>query len=481
MSSPGDSSERFLQISCPHCSGGIEYPEILGGQALPCPHCGATLDLPVPDPGISVSSTTLNASTLATGFQGRLRPSTPSLRYRLSLLLAAIVLLALPLAYLGLIAALSWGLVWISTQSVRLVSHGGLGPGTLLLLFGAMLGLCLGGMVLFFLIKPWFVPKSRRGAPISLPRHSEPLLFAFVDMISDALGAPKPTQIEVDCRSNATAGYRRGFAGFFVSDFRLTLGLPLLARLNTRELAGVVAHELGHFRQRVGFRTSYLVRAINHGLARVTRERDAWDAALERWASGAHDGKVHVLGLAVRCGVGIARGLLSVGAFAGNAISCALLRQMELDADRCQIELAGTEAFRSTLHRLRVLRSVSRDCYRDLRERWNRGDPLPEDFPSLLVAAAEDADRRSLERRDPSDLANPDRALVPTSVSQDTDADLWDSHPSEGRRLAQAEQMAAPGLFTLDGDARELLVNFPAVCHQATRLHYQSDLGLEPR
>ncbi|MCC7375735.1 MAG: M48 family metalloprotease [Verrucomicrobiales bacterium] len=479
MTPPGESEERFLEVECPHCSGGIEFPASLAGQPVACPHCGVTLDIPIEPKAQSLDSRGLDASRLAVGFQGRVTPSPVTLRYRLALVLVTVCLMLLPLSYLGLVSSIFVALAWLTRHSLSLLLGGGLGPGpAVLMATGVVLVVSLGAMVLFFLIKPWFAPARTRSAPITLQRHAEPLLFSFIDMISDAVGAPRPSHVEVDCRPNASAGYRRGFAGFFVSDFRLTLGLPLVCQLNARQLAGVLAHELGHFRQRVGFRASYMIRAINHGLGRVTRERDEWDLALERWASGANDGRVHLLGRAVRLGVGISRGLLSLGMFAGNAVSCALLRQMELDADRCQIELGGTDAFRQTLQRVRELRAVARECYRDLRERWNRDHPLPEDFPALLVAVAEDAKRRSLARLDPSDLANPDRRLDEPSRMDDTDP--LAAHPSEARRLAQAEEMAAPGLFAAEVAARELFADFPSLCREATRRHYHGDLGLEP-
>jgi Zn-dependent protease with chaperone function len=480
MTSPGDSEDRFLHTDCPHCDGGIEYPESVGGQPTACPHCGVTLDLPGLTSLDASDAPGLNASILATGFAGRVGQAPSTLRYRLALFLVTLSLMTLPLAYLGLVSSFLWGLAWILWRSFGLLRSDQLGPGSaILLVTGAALVLGLGSLVLFFLLKPWFAPARPRSAHITLHRHEEPLLFAFIDMISDTVGAPRPLQVDVDCRPNASAGYRRGFGGFFVSDFRLTLGLPLVSRLNARQLAGVLAHELGHFRQRFGFRASYVIRAMNHGLARVTVERDEWDVALERWASGANDGRIHLLGRAVRLGVGLSRAILGLGTFVGNAISCALLRQMELDADRCQIELSGSIAFRQTLHRVQGLRAVARECYRDLREQWNRDHRLPEDFPAFLVTIAESADRRTQERMDPFERFNPDsRHETPTLTEH---SDPLDAHPSDSRRLAQAEEMAAPGLFTFEGDARELLVDLPELCQRATRLHYQSDLGLEPR
>src|SRR6185436_11492365 len=112
-----------------------------------------------------------------------------------------------------------------------------------------------------------------------------------ISKICDTIGAPAPKRIDLDCQLNAAAGFRRGFWSMLSNDLVLVIGLPLAGTLSTREFAGVIAHEFGHFTQGAGLRLSYLIRSVNGWFARVAYERDAWDVALEEWAQEASDGR----------------------------------------------------------------------------------------------------------------------------------------------------------------------------------------------
>jgi hypothetical protein len=61
----------------------------------------------------------------------------------------------------------------------------------------------------------------------------------------------------------------------------------VLSTDNLSEVAGVLAHELGHFSQGSGMRLSYVIRSINGWFARVVFERDEWDQWLEESAQEA--------------------------------------------------------------------------------------------------------------------------------------------------------------------------------------------------
>ena len=117
--------------------------------------------------------------------------------------------------------------------------------------------------------------------PLALDPAVEPRVYQLVPAICIAVRARAPRRIELNCDLNASAHFDRGLRGFFRGDLMLTLGMPLLAGLTQREIAGVIAHEFGHFRQGAGMRISYLIRRVNGWFARVVYERDAWDEAIE--------------------------------------------------------------------------------------------------------------------------------------------------------------------------------------------------------
>src|SRR5439155_11397734 len=139
--------------------------------------------------------------------------------------------------------------------------------------------------------------------------------------------------------------------------------------LNVQQFAGVIGHEFGHFTQGFGMRLSYIIRSVNAWFARLVYERDAWDLLLEELAQTPEWWIALSVGFA-RLAVWSSRQLLKLLMLTGHGIGCFMLRQMEYDADRCEISIAGSEAFESTLRRLHILGHLLAKSYKDMRVSW---------------------------------------------------------------------------------------------------------------
>ena len=124
--------------------------------------------------------------------------------YRLSTLLVAMVMVLLPLIYVGLIAAIWYGVYYHAVNHTGLAS---VGTGRARAFMGLvyLAPLFIGPVVTLFMVKPLFARPARRERSRSLTRESEPLLFAFVDRVCETVRAAKPTRIDVDCDVNASA------------------------------------------------------------------------------------------------------------------------------------------------------------------------------------------------------------------------------------------------------------------------------------
>jgi len=75
---------------------------------------------------------------------------------------------------------------------------------------------------------------------------TQPELFAQLHEIASATGEPMPRHVYVMWDVNAFVAQRGGVLGVGTSRV-MGLGLPLLRALTVSELAGVIAHEMGHF------------------------------------------------------------------------------------------------------------------------------------------------------------------------------------------------------------------------------------------
>ncbi|MBT6155735.1 MAG: hypothetical protein HOH82_13845, partial [Planctomycetaceae bacterium] len=190
-------------------------------------------------------------------FDGDIEPVQVGIGYRLGILLVAFFMLLLPLLYVGIIGLAAYGVYWHAASNVDMFS-GTQGRGVVMVFLVYLTPMIIGGILVVFMFKPLFSrsPHSERWR--SLTRDDQPLLFAFVERICDAVGAAHPSRINLDVQVNASASFRRGWLSFLGNDLVLTIGMPLVAGMSTRQFAGVLAHEFGHFSQGAGMRLTYV-------------------------------------------------------------------------------------------------------------------------------------------------------------------------------------------------------------------------------
>ena len=373
--------------------------------------------------------------------------SVPVLRtspiYRLGLVVVALAMVLLPLGYVGLVGLVAYGLYQNGLDS--------------------LIVLVVGSVLVLFMIKPLFAPAPPKATPCRLRRSEQPLLFAFVERLAGAVGAPVPRQIHVTCDVNAAASPRRGIWSMLRGDLVLTIGLPLVVGLETRQLAGVLAHELGHFSQRTGMGLIHVINRVNVWFARVVYERDAWDERLVRWSQGAGVFIGGLLYLARLC-VWLTRKVLWVPMALGNVISSFLLRQMEYDADRYQVHLSGSQSFETTARRVEYLSAAMAVAGSDLFEFWSERR-LPDSLPALVAANEQQITPAGQE-------------LLDTHLERQHTG-MLETHPPTGVRIARALAEPSPGSFFYEGPAADLFADFLPLCTKVSLAHYNEVLEEE--
>jgi Zn-dependent protease with chaperone function len=382
--------------------------------------------------------------------------------YRLGLAAVTIAMLLLPLLYLGLIGAVAWGVYLFAIHCVPSVLgwNLGWGYGTVAVMFACIVTpIATGCAIVFFMIKPIFARRRRESIAVVHNPAFEPEIGEFIHGICRALGAPAPWRIEFDCRPNASAGFVGGWTGFLKGRLILRLGLPLVATVTERELAGILAHEFGHFRQGAGMRLSFLIRRINDWFVRSVYGRDQWDARLAE-AAQSKNNWIGFVSLFASLGILVSRGILWLIMLTGHAISAFLLRQMEFDADAAEIQLAGSEAFTTTTRKLVTLEMVCRMVDQQISEIWHFHRRLPDNLPILL------------EQKAPCLPAEAVNTVERTLQEKKTP---WSAtHPSPAIRSGRAEAMHCQGQDLADTPARDLFRRFDDLCHGATLGHYHN-------
>jgi len=176
--------------------------------------------------------------------------------YFIGLLLVTVGMIILPIVYVSLTALVCRGVYLFAAHDFlpiwRRPVRGGYG--VILLVLCSCTPILAGGAVAISMVKPFFARKRARMQPLALDPGVEPRIYDLAGRVCQIVGATAPKRIEINCDINAFAGFNRGLRGFFGNELVLTLGIPLIAGLAERHLAGVIAHEFGHFRQeRVGW------------------------------------------------------------------------------------------------------------------------------------------------------------------------------------------------------------------------------------
>jgi len=396
-------------------------------------------------------------TTILAGFDGEFSPAVRRLGYRLGLIFVSMAMVVLPLLYLSLIAGLIYLLYWHATANFGPLMSMHSTRAVVFLYAGPLIA---GAILVFFMIKPLLARSAKTGRGRVLDEGAEPVLFAFVSRIAQIVRAPEPQRIEVDCDVNASAGFGSGWKGLFGRDLVLTIGLPLVGGLTTRQLAGVLAHELGHFSQGAGMRLSYVIRSINHWFVRVVFERDQWDEGLVRLAEEAD--RLAIIFYVASLGVFISRAILWVFMAAGHVLSCFLLRHMEYDADRYEARLVGSTAFEETSRRLAALDLASNAAQALAVQSWSK-ERLPDDLPGLVLMHTQQI---------PPKLSR----LIEKRLKKEKTG-LFDTHPCFKDRVANAHREDAPGIFHLDEPATILFDDYDDLSRRTTKHFYRQLLG----
>ncbi len=408
---------------------------------------------------------TLTPEQILASFGNAIEPVKPTPLYRLWVAIVAAVMVLLPVVYLGLVGLLAAGLVYHAVHDVTVFQTLGGNRGSAKAAVAVYFGpLFAGGTVVLFMLKPFFARSGRREKQRVLDPEVEPLLYAFVDGICASVGAPNPSRIEVDSNVNASARRDGPLLGLFGSDLVLTIGLPLAAGLTLKQMAGVIAHEFGHFSQGAGMRLYALIMTINMWFARVVYERNSWDQTLEQ-ASKCGNYYIMILAAFTRLAVWLTRRVLWVLMTAGHLVSAFLSRQMEFDADRYEARMVGGRVFAETSWRLRVMSLAQNGAMSDLATSW-QARRLPDNFPKLVLANVPQI---------------PKELMAAYRQSIDSSKTGWlETHPCDRDRIARAgDEEPGGGIFHVEGQATDVFSNFDAMAKVVSFEFYRSMLGPE--
>ena len=373
--------------------------------------------------------------------------------YLVRLIPVTVLMLLLPVIYLGITALSGYGVFWMVTTGADWFFNTGLTP--FLQLVGFLASLFASGLLTLFLLRPIVAKSGRPPEPVRLDPLREPVLFHLVERITETIGAPMPDEILVDTDVNASA---RLTNGLFSRELTLTIGLPLIYGASAQTVAGILAHEFGHFTQRWGMRASYLVHWINYWFHRQIHERDNWDRFVDQMLE--RDFIVlNLTAMLAQLGSFLVRLLLFALSYLASLFSFSLNRQMEFDADRYEIALIGSKDYENTAATLRVLGAGYQVAVSDLDLAFD-SDKLVDNLPKLVALKT-------------SKFSKMDRQRIAASIDE-INTSAFDTHPADKERIRKAEEADLAARFVLPGPASKLLRDLERISKLATLQWYRS-------
>jgi len=458
--------ERLFQGDQVIIKSGIDYQTALKFQAA-FQKTGAKcrviqMEEALPEHEKDVPSTSLSTDEVLSSFQDDIDPIEVSLPYKIGIPFVGAIIMLLPLLYIALIVLIGYGTYYHATENIDIIVDMRIWEKLALLIFVYILPLVIGTILTIFMIKPIFAPRPVKDQAIPLNPYKEELLFDFIQRISGIVGAPMPRRIEINCDMHVSARFDIGVISLFNEELVLRFGLPLVADLNARQFAGILAHELGHFSQVIHKRLAFIIRSINNLLSQVVFVRDRWDEKLEKWSRDAHRAFRALLSIA-RFFVWITRKILWIFMKAGHLASYLLIRKMELHADRYQIRVAGSKQFADTCLRRHTLSIASDQAFADLREE-QKNNRLVDNLPDLILSKSD---------RLPS--------LTEVHCKQhmiENKTGLFENQSSDRDRIINALRENAQGIFGLEIPAKLLFSDFNTLAQEATMNYYQNMIGI---
>lgn len=363
----------------------------------------------------------------------------------------AAVCCTLPLLFVGLVAASIYGTFvgfkWLGAYAME--HPGWLEAGGLFLLtIGA--GFCL------LLLRQLIPVKRRDHAWLPVLPLDQRRFHDLVGWVSRSMRMRMPDVVAVDpsaLMQAETSGVMRALMG---RGLNLRVGLCLAVGLTTRELAGLMAHELAFFKAGRGAAASRLIRRVDEWFLRRIR-RDAWDERMAEEAAWEDKDWKRLLLWLVWFVPSLAGYPLRALHQIMRWVSTPALRIQVQQADETGARLAGSVEYAMALQKRAALLAAWRRLEAEVASRLESCD-LPDNLPLLL------AREMLVAQGEPAGVAKASHWLSQAQCDEE--------------RVKHVLKCRYPGYWPegVVEEATEIFANFHELARRATMFHYQNEL-----
>lgn len=294
-----------------------------------------------------------------------------------------------------------------------------------------------------------------RGGPdrtmqVEITADEHPLLFSFIERLTDEVGAPTPHRVFVTPEVTAAAMQELSLLNLIVPPKKnLLIGLGLVNMLNLSEFKAVLGHEFGHFSQKTTRLSAYVYVAfrVMHNLIEGEDWLDRLIHNARRVNTDAGGTALFQFAFLVCVGgpVWVTRKILIGMFYLLNLAYLSLSRQNEFHADRVAVSVAGSNAIVHALARLDFSSQALEQAANDLETASQHRLYTSDLFHHQTTAAARLRQTKKKPRLGmPPALERPEEGKSVQVFDEDADADtgipeMWSTHPNNFDREENAK------------------------------------------
>ncbi len=375
--------------------------------------------------------------------------------YRVSVWFSAACLILLTVIYFAIILVVGWIAFDYFLSHLRLL---GTGVSVWVVLLYSLPPLFLLAL-LALVIKPFFRISPAREEPIVATKKEEPLLFEFVSRICKSVGTRMIDEVHFTVGAEAAVYNSGKLGGLFPEKRILILGLPLVASCDVASLAGIMAHEMGHFALQRNIQLRTIIGIVNGLFYRAMYEPDRFDIWL---AINTQEGRpLRLLLLPIKKTLSLGRWILWVFFVTAEASSCLISRKDEFDCDQYMARLVGSDTACRSLQSVHLLGMAASATNDDLTNSWQE-KRLPDDLPRFILSRVGRWNARQQEIS---------LKLISSSATR-----WFDTHPSLPARIKALQRLDLPTMPISREPAGRLLRDFNRRCKEMTVRHYKEVL-----
>lgn len=367
------------------------------------------------------------------------------------LVVSALASLALQLCYVLLVVGLFLWMCWQVYEITGSMARVGVFQWRMI---PELLKFVFMGITWVFMLRPLRPRPKHAKVAIQITAATQPQLFELINMLCWHLRAQPPTQVWLDTTISVRSSMFGGLTGILTGQTMLHLGLPVVSVITSRELGGLLAHELSHNAGGIGTIFVHAVREMNAWFFRAVMERDEWEMHLSEKPKKESEWHKQCRRI-IRGWMWAAKIPFMLFALASRTVSAITLWLIGRSAERCGSNVIGEAMFDRMHRKLSLLGAAWKSAEQEI----NRGviqHRLPENL-SLLMARHVAATAKA-------------RASARAEAGGERNEPAADDKPVKGAELVAYLSHAQP--------AASVMRQFVDLSRQVTYFYYQHDLGL---